>query len=72
MSNLRVGQICIITTNDSWIGYNGDICKILELSYDGTVMIDIIKSRRGRSGAKGWDNTTYIIPISVKYYYEKV
>ena len=70
-NNLKVGQICLITSNDCWVGYKGDICKILVVYYnDNTVLIQIINGRD--TGAKGWVDTTYIKPISMKYYYEKV
>lgn len=69
-SNLKVGQICVITTNDSWIGYKGDICKILVVDdSDNTVLIQIIN---GRDTVAGWIDTTHIKPITIKYYYGKV
>ena len=69
-NNLRAGQICVVTTNDSWIGCKGDICNILVVDDDNTALIEIIKGHS--TGTKGWDHTSYIKPITIKYYYGKV
>ena len=69
-NNLKVGQICLITSNDCWVGYKGDICKILVVDNDNTVLIQIINGRD--TGAIGWIDTTSIKPISMKYYYGNV
>lgn len=72
MSNLRVGQICIITTNDSWIGQKGVICKILIVDGDSIVFVKILKCRGGFEGKEMWETVESLKAMPMKYYYGKV